>query len=281
MILIIDNYDSFTYNVYQSITKLTQEEVKVIRSKETTIKELEDLNPSRLIISPGPGRPENAGVSVEAIRHFAGKIPILGICLGHQAIGYAFGAKIVGAKFIKHGIAEEINLDGKGMFRLMGKKETFTRYHSLVIDESTLPEEFEVTARAEDGDIMGIRHKTLPIEGVQFHPESIATPKTKEFFTAFLNYRLEPFPASKVLADLIDGKSMSREMAEMFMGDLTEGCMDERMTAAILTALAAKKAAPEEMAGCAGILVAKRTPLPLDTTELTDKIGRASCRERV
>lgn len=273
MILIIDNYDSFTYNVYQSITKLTQEEVKVIRSKETTIKELEDLNPSRLIISPGPGRPENAGVSVEAIRHFAGKIPILGICLGHQAIGYAFGAKIVGAKFIKHGIAEEISLDGKGMFRLMGKKEIFTRYHSLVIDESTLPEEFEVTARAEDGDIMGIRHKTLPIEGVQFHPESIATPKTKEFFTAFLNYRLEPFPASKVLADLIDGKSMSRKMAEMFMSDLTEGCMDERMTAAILTALAAKKAAPEEMAGCAGILVAKRTPLPLDTTELTDIVG--------
>ena len=273
MILILDNYDSFTYNVFQSLVKLTKEEVKVVRSKEVTLEELKNLNPSKLIVSPGPGRPEEAGISVEAIRYFAGKIPILGICLGHQSIGYAFGAKIVGAKFIKHGIAEEINLDGKGMFRLMGQKETFTRYHSLVIDESTLPEDFEVSARAEDGDIMGIRHKTLAIEGVQFHPESIASPKTKEFFTAFLNYRREPFPASKVLADLIDGKDMSRETAEMFMSDLTDGCMDERMTSAILTALAAKKATPEEIAGCAGILVAKRTPLPLDTTELTDIVG--------
>lgn len=273
MILILDNYDSFTYNVYQSLVKLTKDEIRVVRSKEISMEQLKELNPSKLIVSPGPGRPEDAGISVEAIKYFAGKIPILGICLGHQAIGYAFGAKIVGAKFIKHGIAEEINLDGKGMFRLIGKKATFTRYHSLVIDESTLPEDFEVSARAEDGDIMGIRHKTLPIEGVQFHPESIASPKTKEFFTAFLGYRREPFPANQVLADLIDGKSMSRETAEMFMSDLTEGCMDERMTAAILTALAAKKATPEEMAGCAGVLVAKRTPLPLDTTELTDIVG--------
>lgn len=273
MILLIDNYDSFTYNVYQSLAKLTSEEIKVVRSKEVSLQELIDLQPSKLIVSPGPGRPENAGISVDAIKYFAGKIPILGICLGHQAIGYAFGAKIVNAKFIKHGIAEPINLDGKGMFRLMGKKETFTRYHSLVIDESTLPSDFEVTARADDGDIMGIRHKTLPIEGVQFHPESIACPKTKEFFTAFLNYRLEPFPASKVLASLIDGNSMDRKTAEMFMEDLTDGCMDERMTAGILVALAAKKATPEEMAGCAGVLVAKRTPLPLETTELTDIVG--------
>ena len=185
MILIIDNYDSFTYNVYQSIAKLTDEQIKVVRSKEVTLKELIEMNPSKVVVSPGPGRPEDAGISVEAIKYFAGKVPLLGICLGHQAIGYAFGAKIVGAKFIKHGIAEEINVDQKGLFRLMGKKEVFTRYHSLVIDEASLPEDFEITARADDGDIMGIRHKTLPIEGVQFHPESIATPKTKEFFSAF------------------------------------------------------------------------------------------------
>ncbi|MCR5494577.1 MAG: bifunctional anthranilate synthase component II/anthranilate phosphoribosyltransferase [Treponema sp.] len=273
MILILDNYDSFTYNVFQSLVKLTKEEIKVVRSKEVSLEELKEMNPSRLVVSPGPGRPEDAGVSVEAIKYFSKKIPVLGICLGHQAIGYAFGAKIVGAKYIKHGIAEEISLDGKGLFRLMGKKETFTRYHSLVIDESTLPEDFEVTARAEDGDIMGIRHKSLPIEGVQFHPESIASPKTKELFTAFLNYRREAFPANKVLAELIEGKDMSRKTAEMFMSDLTEGCMDERMTAAILISLAAKKATPEEMAGCAGVLVAKKTPLPLDTTELTDIVG--------
>ena len=133
MILILDNYDSFTYNVFQSMVKLTKEEVKVVRSKEVTLEELKNLNPSKLIVSPGPGRPEEAGISVEAIRYFAGKIPILGICLGHQSIGYAFGAKIVGAKFIKHGIAEEINLDGKGMFRLMGQKPN--QRHRLRTDE--------------------------------------------------------------------------------------------------------------------------------------------------
>ena len=166
MILLLDNYDSFTYNVYQSLAKLTKTEIKVVRSKEISLQEVIEMNPEKLIVSPGPGRPEDAGISVEAIKYFAGKIPILGICLGHQAIGYAFGAKIVNAKFIKHGIAEQINLDGKGMFRLMGKRETFTRYHSLVIDESTLPADFEISARADDGDIMGIRHKTMPIEGV-------------------------------------------------------------------------------------------------------------------
>ena len=273
MILILDNYDSFTYNVFQSLAKLTKEEIKVVRSKEVSLQDVIKMEPSKLIVSPGPGRPENAGISVEAIKYFAGKIPILGICLGHQAIGYAFGATICGAKYIKHGIAEEITLDGKGLFRLMGKKEVFTRYHSLVIDEKTLPEDFEVTARADDGDIMGIRHKKMCIEGVQFHPESIATEKTKEFFTAFLNYRIEAFPAKKVLADLIDGKDMSRETAEMFMSELTEGSLDTCMTAGILSALAAKKATPEEMAGCAGALVAKKTILPLETTELTDIVG--------
>lgn len=273
MILLLDNYDSFTYNVYQSLAKLTKKEIRVLRSKEVTLQEIIDMNPEKLIISPGPGRPEDAGISVEAIKYFAGKIAILGICLGHQAIGFAFGAKIVNAKFIKHGIAEQINLDGKGMFRLIGKRETFTRYHSLVIDESTLPKDFEISARADDGDIMGIRHKTLSIEGVQFHPESIACPKTKEFFTAFLNYRREPFPAIQILSSLIERKNMSRKDAEMFMEDLTEGCQDERMTAAILTALAEKKATPEEIAGCASVLVKKRTPLPLETTELTDIVG--------
>ncbi|UKI53412.1 MAG: gamma-glutamyl-gamma-aminobutyrate hydrolase family protein [Treponema sp.] len=185
MILLLDNYDSFTYNVYQSLAKLTEEEIKVVRSKEITLQDAIKMNPAKLIVSPGPGRPEDAGISVEAIKYFAGKIPVLGICLGHQAIGYAFGAKIVNAKFIKHGIAEEINLDGKGMFRLMGKRETFTRYHSLVIDESTLPADFEISARADDGDIMGIRHKTMPIEGVQFHPESIASPNKGIFHSIF------------------------------------------------------------------------------------------------
>jgi anthranilate synthase/phosphoribosyltransferase len=273
MILIIDNYDSFTYNVYQSLAKLTQEDIRVVRSREISIAELVRLNPSRIIISPGPGRPEDAGISVDAIKYFAGKVPILGICLGHQAIGYAFGADIVEAKLIKHGIAEEIILDGKGLFRLIGKKAVFTRYHSLVIDESTLPPEFEVTARAADGDIMGIRHKTLPVEGVQFHPESIASDCGKQFFTAFLNYRRETFPVTAVLNQLCEGRDLDRQTAELFMEDLTDGCMDERQTAAILTAIAAKKPAAAEIAGCAAVLCRKKTSIPLSTSELTDIVG--------
>ena len=273
MILLIDNYDSFTYNVYQSMAKLTKEEIKVVRSKEVSLQELIDMNPGRLVVSPGPGRPEDAGVSVEAIKYFAGKIPVLGICLGHQAIGYAFGAKIVGAKFIKHGIAEEISLDGKGLFRLMNKKETFTRYHSLVIDESTLPEDFEVTARAEDGDIMGIRHKTMLVEGVQFHPESIATPKAKEFFTAFLNYHLEPFNVSEILNQLIAGKDLSEDQAARFMETVADGTMDERHMAAVLVAMAAKGPVAAEMSGCAKALLKVKTPFPCTKKGLAEIVG--------
>jgi len=132
VIVIIDNYDSFTYNIYQYLARLSAEEVRVIRNDRIDLAGLDALGPSRLVISPGPGRPEDAGISVDAIRHFAGKIPILGVCLGHQAIGYAFGGRIVGAKRIRHGEAEEIALDGRGVYRTIGAKGTFTRYHSLV-----------------------------------------------------------------------------------------------------------------------------------------------------
>ena len=273
MIVIIDNYDSFTYNVYQALAKITNEEIRVLRSRECTIADIEKLNPSRLIVSPGPGRPEDAGISVEAIKHFAGKLPILGVCLGHQAIGYAFGAKIVQAKFIKHGIAEEIDLDGKGLFRTIGKKNIFTRYHSLVVDEATLSPDFEVTARATDGDIMGIRHKTLPIEGVQFHPESIASGRADEFFKAFLNYRREPLDVRGILNTLTEGKDLSRETAEMFMEDLTDGIMDERQMAAILTALSSKGPVADEIAGCAKVLSSKKRKFPYSGDELTDIVG--------
>lgn len=273
MILIIDNYDSFTYNVYQSMAKLTKEEIKVVRSKEVTLQQLIDMNPSKVVVSPGPGRPEDAGISVEAIKYFAGKVPLLGVCLGHQAIGYAFGANIVGAKFIKHGIAEEINVDQKGLFRLMGKREVFTRYHSLVIEEASLPEDFEVTARADDGDIMGIRHKTLPIEGVQFHPESIATPKTKEFFSAFLNYRLEPFNISAILNQLIAKQDLTEDQASLFMENVAEGTMDERQMAAILVAMAAKGPVAAEMAGCAKALLKVKTPFPCNKKGLAEIVG--------
>ena len=273
MIVIVDNYDSFTYNVYQALAKITPEEIRVVRSRECTVADLEAMNPSRLVVSPGPGRPEDAGISVEAIRRFAGKIPILGVCLGHQAIAYAFGAKIVQAKFIKHGIAEEIDLDGRGLFRTIGKKNVFTRYHSLVVDEATLPPEFEVTARASDGDVMGIRHRTLPIEGVQFHPESIASGRADEFFKAFLNYRREPLDVRGILNALMEGKDLSRETAETFMEDLTDGIMDERQMAGILTALFAKGPSADEIAGCAGVLSRKKRRFPRSGDDLLDIVG--------
>ena len=186
MILVIDNYDSFTYNVVQALQRLSSDEVKVVRSKEVTVDQLAQMNPDRMVVSPGPGTPSEAGVSIEAIRYFAGKIPILGVCLGHQAIGEAFGAKIVQAKRICHGVVEEMDFDGRGVFRTIGKKASFTRYHSLVIDESTLSSDFEVTARSCDGEIMGVRHKKFLIEGVQFHPESIYTEHGKRMIETFL-----------------------------------------------------------------------------------------------
>ena len=275
MILVIDNYDSFTFNVVQALECASNEEIKVVRNDEATVEQLAALNPSHLIVSPGPGNPTGAGVSVEAIRYFAGKVPILGICLGHQAIGEAFGAKIVQAKFIKHGIVEDIDLDGRGVFRTIGKSAKFTRYHSLVIDEVTLPADFEVTARAKDGDIMGVRHKTMPIEGVQFHPESIASQACQDLFKAFLNYRRDNLPVSDYLHQLLDEKKpLTREQASFFMENLTDGTMDEKATAAILTAMAARGLpTADEMAGCAGALLKKKTAFPSSGTGLAEIVG--------
>ena len=275
MILVIDNYDSFTFNVVQALECATSEEIKVVRNDEATIQQLAALEPSHLVVSPGPGNPTSAGISIEAIKYFAGKIPILGICLGHQAIGEAFGAKIVQAKFIKHGIVEEIDLDGRGVFRTIGKSAKFTRYHSLVVDEATLSSEFEITARAKDGDIMGIRHKTMAIEGVQFHPESIASQCCQELFKAFLNYRRDNLPVSEYLRQLIDEKKpLSREQASFFMENLTDGTMDEKATAAILTAMASRGLpTADEMAGCAEALLKKKTAFPLQKTQTVAGTG--------
>ena len=215
----------------------------------------------------------DAGVSIEAIKYFAGKIPILGICLGHQAIGEAFGAKIVHAKNICHGKVEDIDLDGRGLFRTIGKTGSFTRYHSLVIDELTLSSDFEVTARAKDGDIMGIRHKSLPIEGVQFHPESIASSKMKEFFDAFITYRRDNLPVSAYLNQLIAKKDLTEEQAAMFMEYVTDGNMDERQMAAILVAMAAKGPSTSEMIGCASTLLKKKAVFPCKINGLAEIVG--------
>ncbi|HSV55689.1 MAG TPA: bifunctional anthranilate synthase component II/anthranilate phosphoribosyltransferase [Magnetospirillaceae bacterium] len=260
MILIIDNYDSFTYNLYQCLARLSGEDVQVARNDEIDTEGIEALSPSRLVISPGPGRPEDAGVCVAAIRRFAGRIPILGVCLGHQALGYAFGGSIVGARRIRHGEAEEIALDGRGVFRSIGRAGTFTRYHSLVVSEAGFPPELEVTARSSDGDIMGLRHRTYDVEGVQFHPESAASLEGDALVRAFLDYRREPFPFRKILEKLLSRRDLERYEAEAFMEDLTDGALDAPRTAALLTALAAKGPSAEEIAGCAVILRRKKIP---------------------
>jgi anthranilate synthase component 2 len=174
MLLMIDNYDSFTYNLVQYFGELEQQ-VEVFRNDEITVDRIEALRPTHLVISPGPCTPNEAGVSVEAIRYFAGKVPVLGVCLGHQSIGQAFGGKIVHARQVMHGKTSAIRHEGLGVFEQLPSPFLATRYHSLVIERESLPAVLEITATSEDGEIMGVRHRTLPVQGVQFHPESILT----------------------------------------------------------------------------------------------------------
>ena len=173
-LLMIDNYDSFTYNIVQYFGELGAE-VEVFRNDEITIAQIAARQPDRLVVSPGPCSPVEAGISVAAIQHFAGKLPILGVCLGHQAIGSAFGGSIIRAQELMHGKTSVITTTQRGVFADLPKQFTVNRYHSLAIEKSSVPEVLEVTAWTDDGEIMGVRHKTLPIEGVQFHPESILT----------------------------------------------------------------------------------------------------------
>ena len=186
MLLMIDNYDSFTYNLVQYLADIGQE-VKVVRNDKISIEEINKLNPQYIVISPGPCTPNEAGISLELIEAFKGKIPILGVCLGHQSIGQAFGGKIIHAQTIMHGKTSKIFHNNKGVFR--GIKDPFiaTRYHSLVIEKQTLPNCFDITAWTDDNEIMGIKHKELAIEGVQFHPESILSEHGHDLLKNFLD----------------------------------------------------------------------------------------------
>ncbi len=262
MYVIIDNYDSFTYNIYQYLCELTTQEVKVFRNDKITLAQIEALKPQGLIISPGPGRPEEAGISIEALKYFAGKVPILGVCLGHQGIGYAFGGEIIGAKEIVHGKTNEVTHDGRGVFRGLPNPSVFTRYHSLVINPENLPDCLEISARSPDGEIMGVRHKTFDIEGVQFHPESIASDHGKQLLKNFLKYRREPFPFKTVLLKVQGGEDLTQQEAADFMEELTDGNLNHSQIAAFLVALNAKGIRPQEVAGCAQVLQKKRTPFP-------------------
>ena len=194
MILLIDNYDSFTYNVYQYLGELGAE-VSVVRNDEITVAQIERLAPEKIVISPGPCTPKEAGISLEVIKRFAGEIPLLGICLGHQAIGQAFGGEVRRARTVMHGKTSPIHHEGKGVFRGLPQPMTATRYHSLIVGWDSLPDCLEVTAwtetsEGEKDEIMGLRHRTLPVEGVQFHPESIFSPQGKTLLENFLEGRL-------------------------------------------------------------------------------------------
>ncbi|GMR21617.1 MAG: aminodeoxychorismate/anthranilate synthase component II [Gammaproteobacteria bacterium] len=186
MLLMIDNYDSFTYNLVQYFCELGAE-VNVYRNDQITIDEITALKPECIVLSPGPCTPNEAGVSLDVVKHFAGKLPLLGVCLGHQSIGQAFGGRIIHAQSIMHGKTSMIAHDGKGVFQDLENPFEATRYHSLVIERDSLPEDLVVTAWTEDGEIMGVRHKTLAVEGIQFHPESILTQHGHDILRNFLN----------------------------------------------------------------------------------------------
>ena len=198
MLVIIDNYDSFTYNIVQTVAANSLkdgrvEDIRVFRNDKITVREIENLNPDRLLISPGPCTPKEAGISIEAIRYFAGKVPILGVCLGHQSMAEAFGGTVIRAGRIMHGKTSPILHDGKGVFTGLPNPFDGMRYHSLIVDDKDLPDCFEVSCRTDEGELMGIRHREMILEGVQFHPESIMTP---DGITLLKNFMDDGYPDS-------------------------------------------------------------------------------------
>ena len=186
MLLMIDNFDSFTYNLYQYFSELGQE-VIVRRNNEITIEEIESLKPDRIVISPGPSTPLQAGISNEVVRRFGPRLPLLGVCLGHQCIGYSYGGEIIRANEIMHGKSSPVFHENKGVFAGLPRPFSAVRYHSLIVKRETLPDCFEITASTQDGTIMGLRHREHPVQGVQFHPESFMTQYGKEILMNFLN----------------------------------------------------------------------------------------------
>lgn len=186
--LMIDNYDSFTYNLVQYLGELG-ETVRTVRNDELSLEDIERLAPQRIVISPGPCTPNEAGISLAVIRQFAGRLPMLGVCLGHQAIGQAFGGRVVRARRVMHGKVDTIETTGQGVFESLPVRYEVVRYHSLAVERTTMPEDLEVTAWTDDGEVMGVRHRRFDIEGVQFHPESIATQHGHQLLRNFLNKR--------------------------------------------------------------------------------------------
>ncbi|MCU0821985.1 MAG: bifunctional anthranilate synthase component II/anthranilate phosphoribosyltransferase [Spirochaetes bacterium] len=276
MILLLDNYDSFTYNLKQYLLELNQK-VDVFRNDEITIDNIEKLNPSHIIISPGPGRPENAGISVDVIKKFSGKIPILGVCLGHQAIGYACGGKIISAKKLMHGKISRISHNDSGIFSGIPNNFEATRYHSLVIERESLPEILEITAESPDGDIMGVRHKNHLTEGIQVHPESILTVEGKNILKNFLEYtyrqKAEGTHIKEAIRSIIDKKDLSGDKAAQVMNEIMDGIATEAQIASFITALRLKGETVDEITACATVMREKSIKISPQAADLVDTCG--------
>lgn len=260
MILLIDNYDSFTYNIYQYLLKLGAE-VKVYRHDRITVDEIAGMNPDHIVISPGPGNPDEAGISIDVIREFSGKIPILGICLGHQCIGQAFGGEIVRASKIFHGKTSEINHDGRGVFNGIKDPFTATRYHSLVIRKQSLPPELEITAEDNFGEIMGVRHRIYSVEGIQFHPESIGTEYGLEMLRNFITNESKQTVMKTALKKVHSGRDLTESEAEMVMEEITSGEATPAQIAGILTGISMKGESVSELTGFARVMRRKATAI--------------------
>lgn len=270
MILMIDNYDSFTYNLVQYLQMLKQE-VRTFRNNEITIEMIEKLKPTHIVISPGPGRPAQAGVSIAVIKKFAGKIPILGVCLGHQAIIEAFGGIIISAPTIVHGKTDTLEHDERGVFRNIKQGVTVVRYHSLAGDPARIPECLEVTAYSNrDQAIMGVRHKQYQIEGVQFHPESMSTEFGLKMLENFLKYRRDGSQKLALMRTLSLGKALTKNEAVTLMDEITDGELSDSQLGAFLAAYSVKGVTPDELAGFATVMrkktgITKKLKNSLDT----------------
>jgi anthranilate synthase/phosphoribosyltransferase len=271
MILLIDNYDSFTYNLFQYLSELGAD-VLVKRNDEVTLDEVERMRPEKIVISPGPGRPEQAGIIIDLIKKFKERIPILGVCLGHQAIGEAFGGKVVRAPVLMHGKTSEIRHDGKGLFTGIRNPFIATRYHSLMVERQGLPEELEISAVSEDGSIMGFRHRKYPCDGIQFHPESIMTDQGKALLSNFIygpgkvqpqdhpvktNKTVSDADFRKVMEEVIAGKNLGEEEMYGTVLSIMNGEFTDIQTAGFLSALRSKGETIAEITGAARAMLEK------------------------
>ncbi len=272
MILLIDNYDSFTYNLVQAFGELGHE-VKTVRNDALTLDDFRRMSPSHLVISPGPGGPEEAGISLELIREAAGKVPILGVCLGHQCLARAFGGRIVRARKLMHGRNSNIRHDGRTIFSGLPNPFTATRYHSLAVGEEDFPACLEVSARSEDGEIMALRHRQLRAEGVQFHPESIMTPLGKRLLNNFLTGEESMLPVREAIDRVIGGQDLSEEEAADVMELIMEGEATPSQISAFLTGLRLKGESVEEITGFARVMRKKVKSIGRPARMVVDTCG--------